>query len=103
MVVLAVSVDRLEACAARADVDALDMAVSGELFECPIDARDTDSAAGRAQLIEDLLDRDAARLSPEKLDHGPAGAAVAVTSRLQGGESRLGPGVCSTRVGHGAK
>ena len=48
MMVFAVRVDRLEEGGASPDVDALDVAVSAEHLQRPVDARDADGTAFRA-------------------------------------------------------
>jgi hypothetical protein len=65
MVMGAVRVDRLEARDAGPDVDALDEAVSRQLLERPVDARNADAAALAAEPVEDLLRREAAVLAAE--------------------------------------
>jgi hypothetical protein len=81
--VFAAGVDRLEAGRAGADVDSLDEAVLAQLLEHTVDAGDPDWAALRAQLVEDLLGRQAAILSAEQLDDGAPGAAVSVPLCVQ--------------------
>jgi hypothetical protein len=101
VVVLAARVDRLEACGAGADVDALDEAVLAQLLENAVNAGDPDAAAFRAQLVEDLLRGQAAVLAPEQLDHRAAGAAVSVALCLQRRNRRLGPRARRGRSVHG--
>ena len=55
MVVFAVRVDRLETRRTGADVDSLDEAIFGELFESAIHTCDTNTATFGAQPVEDLL------------------------------------------------
>jgi len=91
MMMLAVRVQRLEASRARADLDALQEAVSAELLEGAVDARDPDRPAPVAKLVEDLLRGQAAGLLTEQLDHGAARAAVPVPPRAERGERLLSP------------
>lgn len=82
VVMLAASVDRLEARGAGADVDALDEAVLAQLLEDPVDARDPDAAAFGAKVVEDFLGGEAAVLAAEQLDDGAPRTAVSVPPRL---------------------
>jgi hypothetical protein len=91
MVVLAARVHRLEAGAVTAELDPLHETVARQLFEGAVDGSDSDAAASRPQLVEDLLRAEAAVLSSQQLDHSPARAAVAVPLRLQRLEGRLRP------------
>lgn len=68
---------RLEASDAVPDVDALDEAELGELGDGAVDARDADAGPARADAVEDLPGREAARLRAEVLDDGPACASAA--------------------------
>src|SRR4051812_15887931 len=83
VVVLTAGVDRLETRRAGADVNALDEAVLAQLFEDAVDARDPDTAAFRAKLVEDLLGGEAAVLATEQLDNRAAGPAVSMALRVQ--------------------
>lgn len=57
MVMLAAGMSGLEARDALAEVDAMHEAQVGELVEHPVDARDSDGTAFRAQAVEELLRR----------------------------------------------
>ena len=75
MVVFAVPVDRLETRRPGADVDPLDEAILGELFEGAIHTCDADAATFRAQPVEDLLGGEATVfLATEQLDDRAASA-----------------------------
>src|SRR5581483_3233652 len=91
VMVFAVGMDGFEAGAAGADLDALQVAVAAQLFECAVDAGDTDVAALRPKLVEDLLGGEAAGLFAEQLDDGAAGAAVTVSPGSERGERLLRP------------
>src|SRR5579864_997973 len=91
VMVLAVGLDGLVARGRRADVDALDEAVAGQLLERSVDARDPDLPALCAQPVEDLLGGDAAALAAEQLDHGAAGGAVPPAHAVQRLHGRLDP------------
>ncbi|HVP75555.1 MAG TPA: hypothetical protein VMS63_05995 [Gaiellaceae bacterium] len=91
VMVFAVGMDGFEAGAVGAELDALEVAVAAELFECAVDAGDADSAALRSELVEDLLGGQAAGLFAEQLDDGAAGAAVAVSAASERGERLLRP------------
>src|SRR5581483_449352 len=86
VVVFAVGMDGFEAGAVGADLDALEIAVAAELFECAVDAGDADAAALCSEAIEDLLGGEAAGLFAEHRDDGAAGAAVAVAPGSERGE-----------------
>lgn len=83
VVVLAAGVHRLEARRSGAEVDPLHEAVAAQLLERPVDARDPDPPSLAAELVEDLLRRQAAVLPTEQLDYGTPGAPVAVPLRAQ--------------------
>jgi len=91
VVVFAVGVDGFEAGAVGAELDALEVAVAAELFECAVDARDADVAPLRSELVEDLLGGEAAGLFAEQLDDGAAGAAITVSPGSERGERLLRP------------
>lgn len=69
VVVLASRLGRLEAGEPLAEVDAVDEAELGQLIERPVDARDPNSAAVRAEAVKDLLSRHATRLIGEVRNH----------------------------------
>lgn len=69
MVMLATRLDRFESGRPCADIDPLHEPIPSQLLERPVDARDPDSPSFVAQLVEDLLCREAAVLSAEQLDN----------------------------------
>ena len=81
MVVLAARLRRLEAREPLAEVDPVDELELGELVERAVDARDADAAAFRAEAVQDLLRRHAARLAGEVRDHRLACRARAAPDR----------------------
>ena len=89
---LSAEVGRLEAGDSVAELDPLHEAELDELVERPVDARDPDAPALRADPVEDLLGRAAAGLGAEVLDHRPAGAAVAEPLCLEVVERPSAPG-----------
>jgi len=91
VVMLTVRVQRLEARAAVADLDPLDIPLARELLERAVHARDPDAPATAPEPVEDLLRAEAAGLAAEELDDRPSSAAVPVPSRPERNESRLGP------------
>src|SRR5262249_14121412 len=93
VMVLTVRMNRLEARRPGPDVDPVEEPVAAELLERAIDACDADATAAAAELVEDLLRRQAALLSAEQFDHGSPRAAVAVTTGAKRCERRLRPAV----------
>lgn len=91
MVMFSARVGGLEPRNPVAELDTLHEVELDELLEGAIDARNPDALALPADVVEDLLRRMAARLGPEMLDHGPAGAPVAEPLRLEALERSATP------------
>ena len=103
MVVLATCVDRLKARGAGADVDPLHEAVPRQLLECAVDARGADATTPVAQLVEDLLRRQAAMLTSKQLDYRSPRTPVAMSARVQRGDRRRSPRTVVGPLGHSSK
>lgn len=101
VVVLTVGMQGLETARAGSGLDALEVALAAELVEGPVDAGDADASALVAELIEDLLGRQAAGMFSEELDHGATGSSVSTTLRAERGEGLLSPGPRLLRLRHG--
>lgn len=92
MVVIAARLSRLVVRPARAQFEPVHEPELGESLQRPVDAGDPGSAATTPHAVVDLLDREAAALVRQRVDHRRTGAARLETGFAQHGLRVLTPG-----------